>query len=284
MSTTTGKAIEANVKRATQKAAFSPFAEALMRLGFGVRGLIYFTMGLLTLDFTLGKGGAPSDPQGAIAAIGAQPAGQFLLWVVLVGLASYALWGVIRAVFDPLHKGHDLKGLITRAGFMVSAASYAFLIVPTYHTITGAGRAAQNGGSNTLSLAAIMTTPGGRWLVGLAGLAVIVVGLAQVTQGFNASFDRQFKVYLMTVNEVKLATQLGRLGTATRGFIFALTGGLIFLAAYQYKPDQPVGINATLTILLQQAYGVWLLGIVALGLIAFGIYSLLCGVWFRLKR
>jgi hypothetical protein len=48
--------------------------EALTRLGYGVRGLIYITMGLLALGGTLGKGGAPTDPQGAIAAIGTQPA------------------------------------------------------------------------------------------------------------------------------------------------------------------------------------------------------------------
>jgi hypothetical protein len=31
-------------------------------------------------------------------------------------------------------------------------------------------------------------------------------------------------------------------------------------------------------------YGVWILGLVALGLIAFGIYSVLCAFWFRLRR
>ena len=66
--------IKADVKKAGQKAAFSPLMEALERLGYGVRGLIYITMGLLALNVTLGKGGAPTDQQGAIAAIGRQPA------------------------------------------------------------------------------------------------------------------------------------------------------------------------------------------------------------------
>jgi hypothetical protein len=43
-------------------------------------------------------------------------------------------------------------------------------------------------------------------------------------------------------------------------------------------------MDAALATLLHQPYGIWLLGIVAVGLIAFGVYSLLSAAWFRLKR
>jgi len=66
--------------------------------------------------------------------------------------------------------------------------------------------------------------------------------------------------------------------------VFALVGVLIFLAAYHANPSQPVGMDAALATLMQQPYGIWLLGIVAAGLIAFGFYSLLSAVWFRFRR
>jgi hypothetical protein len=44
------------------------------------------------------------------------------------------------------------------------------------------------------------------------------------------------------------------------------------------------GIDGVLASLLRQPYGMWLLGIVALGLIVFGIYSALSGIWLRFKR
>jgi hypothetical protein len=187
-------------------------------------------------------------------------------------------------VFDPLHKGSDLKGWIARAAYLFSAVSYALLILPTYGTISGAGRPAQNGAQGQLSLASLMSNPLGRGAIGLAGLVVIAVGLYQVYQGFKNSFDKQFQTYAMNANERKLVTQLGRFGTATRGFIIALVGLLIFLAAYQFTPNKAVGIDAALTTLMHQPYGIWLLAIVALGLIAFGIYSMLSAAWFRLKR
>jgi hypothetical protein len=277
------RGIKADVKRQGKNAATSPLMEALTRLGYGVRGLIYITMGLLAFGVALGKGGAPVDQQAAINAIGKQPAGMFLLWAILLGLISYSIWGIIRAVLDPLHKGSEMKGLVERAGFLFSAVSYAILIIPTYRTITGAGQNA-SGAQSQQSMTSIMSMFWGPLAIGIAGLVVIAAGVYQIIQGINASFDRQFQTYAMNAQEIKLATQLGRFGTATRGVIFALIGGLICLAAYQSNPNQPVGLDAALTALLKQPYGVWLLAIVALGLMAFGVYSMLSAAWFRLKK
>jgi hypothetical protein len=276
--------VKTSVKRAGQKAAFSPLMEALARLGYGVRGLIYIMMGLLALNVVLGRGGAPADQQGAIAAIGRQPAGMVLLWVILLGLVSYSLWGVIRAVFDPLQKGHDLKGLLARGGFLFSAVSYALLILPTYSYISGAGSTSQSGASTQKFLASIMSTPWGPIAIGIIGLAVIAGGLQQIYEGFKSTFDKQFQAYAMTAQEVKWATQFGRFGTATRGVIFALVGGSLCLAAYEANASQRVGIDSALATLLRQPYGVWLLGIVAIGLMAFGVYSIASAIWFRVKR
>jgi hypothetical protein len=275
--------IKADVKKAGQKAAFSPLLETLTRLGYGVRGLIYITIGLLAVQVALGKGGKLASPQGAIAAIGKQPAGTILLWIVLFGIISYSLWGVVRAVFDPLHKGNDLKGLLARGGFLVSAFGYAILVWPTYSYITGASQTA-NGSQTQKFIATIMAMPWGRWAIGVLGLGVLAGGLYQIYLGLSAGFERQFQTYDLTSKEVKLVTDIGRFGTSARGVVFAVVGGLIGFAAYRANPSQPIGMDAALTTLVHQPYGIWLLGIVAVGLIAFGFYSMLSALWFRLKR
>ena len=63
-----------------------------------------------------------------------------------------------------------------------------------------------------------------------------------------------------------------------------MVGILISLAAYQANPSQPIGMDAALAALLHQPYGIWLLGVIAVGLMAFGFYSMLSALWFRLKR
>jgi hypothetical protein len=275
--------MKAEVKRAGQKAVFSPLMEAITRLGYGVRGLIYVTMGLLAVQVALGKGGALATPQGAIATIGKQPAGLAFLWVILIGIIAYAIWGVIRAVMDPLHKGNDMKGLLARSGFLVSAFGYAIMVWPTYGYITGKSQTA-NGSQTQNFLASIMAMPFGRWAIGILGLAVLTGGLYQVYLGFKAGFDKQFQTYALTAKEVKLVTDVGRFGTSARGVVFAVVGGLTMLAAYQANASQPIGMDTALATLLHQPYGIWILGIVAVGLIAFGFYSMLSALWFRLKR
>src|SRR5512133_3266747 len=275
--------IKAEVKKAGEKAEFSPLMEALTRIGYGTRGLIYIIMGLLAVQVALGKGGALASPLGAIAKIGKQPGGMLLLWVVLLGLVSYSLWGVVRAVFDPLHKGNDMKGLIARAGFLASAFGYAILILPTYGYVTGKSLAS-SGSQSQKMITSIMAMPWGRWAIGIIGLAALAAGLYQIYLGFKAGFDKQFETYALTPKQIKLATDVGRFGTAARGVVLTLVGGLIVLAAYRANPSQPIGMDAALATLLHQPYGIWLLGVVAVGLIAFGCYSMLSAFWFRLKR
>jgi hypothetical protein len=205
-----------------------------------------------------------------------------LLWVVLIGILAYSLWGLVRAIWDPLNKGSDTKGILTRIGYFASAVGYAFLAYTTYGFISGTSQSTN--GSPAKILASVMAIPMGRWAIALVGLIVVVVGLYQIMLGIKAGFEKQFQTYDLTPKEAKLATDVGRFGTAARGVVFALVGGLIFLAAYNSNPSQPVGMDAALATLLHQPYGIWLLGIIAVGLVAFGFYSLLGAIWFRFKR
>src|SRR5512142_886769 len=91
----TAENIQAEGTRAAKKAAYSPLMDALARLGYAVRGVMYVTIGAIALQAALGKTSSPADQISAIAAIGRVAGGNIVLWVILVGLASYALWGVI---------------------------------------------------------------------------------------------------------------------------------------------------------------------------------------------
>jgi hypothetical protein len=244
--------------------------------------LIYITMGLLAIQGVLGEGKTPADQLGAIRTFSKLPFAQVLLWIVLIGLIAYSLWGIIRAIMDPLHKGTDTEGLLTRGGYLVSALTYASFAFATYRLITGAGSG--SGTNQTQLVAKVMSMPFGRLLIGGVGVAVIGAGLYQCYQGIESKFEKQFKPYALTPDQYKIAVQMGRFGTIARGIVFAIVGFFFTLAAYQASPGRAQGIDGALDFLARQPYGLWLMGIVAVGLIAFGIYSLVTAAWFRLKR
>jgi len=268
-------------------AVASPLMENLMRVGYVVRGLVYGMIGLLALQVVAGVGGSLDDPQGAIAALGKTPLGTVVLYAILIGLIGYALWGFVRAITDPLHKGSDAKGIALRVGYAVSGVSYLLLALATYGLISGSASAARNGAQTTQTqqtAASILAKPWGVWAVGIVGVVVIVIGAIQVFQGINSTFDKQFDPYALTPHQRTWIDRLGRFGTAARGVVFTLVGFFLFSAAYNHNASQAQGIDGVLKVLLHQPAGPVLLGVVALGLIAFGIYSGMSGILLRFKR
>jgi len=277
------KSIESEGKKVAKEAAYSPLMERLTRLGYGIKGVLYILMGLLALQGALGKNHSPADQLGAIVAISKLPYGEAIMWIVLVGLVSYSLWGLIRAFLDPFHKGTDLKGLIARGGFLVSAFTYGVLVFPTYDLIQGASGASQTGKTQKF-VADLMAMPWGRWAVGILGVAGIAAGLYQIYMGISSTFEQRFKPYALTADQLRTAKQIGRFGTIARGVVFGLVGFFFCLAAIYANPQQAKTFAGALNFLAHQPYGLWLLGIVAIGLIAFGMYSIMSAAWFRLKR
>ena len=66
---------------------------------------------------------------------------------------------------------------------------------------------------------------------------------------------------------------VSRFGQAARGVVFGMIGLFFILAAWRYNPAEAKGLAGALEALRRQPFGPWLLALVALGLIAYGIYQ-----------
>ena len=69
------------------------------------------------------------------------------------------------------------------------------------------------------------------------------------------------------------ARGVSRFGIAARGVVFALIGAFLVRAAYDANAHEAKGLGGTLRALATEPHGKWLLGIAALGLIAYGLYD-----------
>ncbi|HKP52875.1 MAG TPA: DUF1206 domain-containing protein [Chloroflexia bacterium] len=255
------------------------WVEGLPRLGYLVRGFLYATVGFLALQVALGAGGITTDIPGAIVNIGAQPPGKVTLVIIAIGLAGYSLWGFVRALLDPLNRGTSLRGLAERGGYLVSGFAYGVLILPTVRVALGAGR---GGETDTQDWTAwLLSQSYGPWVVGGVGIVAMIGSLGQVYQSISASFKKDFKQELMSEREMKWAVRSGRFGLAARGVVFAMLGFFLVQAAWLVDHEEIRGLDGALRTVAQQSSGQVLLGIVALGLLAFGIFSALCARWIR---
>jgi hypothetical protein len=255
----------ASIKSGGEQLVRSDGFEWLSRAGFAARGVVYATIGILAIKLALGSGGTNASQQGALRAIARQPFGKGLLIAVAIGLGGYALWRLVRAVLGHGPEGSD-RG-VDRVGALASGVVYAGLCAIAVEILLGSGGGEKTG-------AGVFGWPAGAWLVGLAGVVLIAVGLYQGYRGVSKDFLDDSKTEQMG-RRTRIAVEwIGTVGHIARMVVFCLVGSFLIKAAVEYDPNRAVGLDGALAKVDHASYGPFLLGLVAAGLIAFGVYSL----------
>lgn len=258
--------------RAATRAAGSGGVETLARLGYAAKGVVYMIVGVLAVQAALGDGGQTTGGEGALRTVAHQPFGQVLLWLLGVGLVGYALWRFIQAALDPESRGTDASRIAARVGFAASGIVHGGLALYAFGLATGNGG---DGGGGAQSLTAkVLANPFGAWVVGLAGLAVIAYGIKAAHSAYTRGYRRKLAFGSLDARARTWVDRAGRLGLSARAVVFTLIGGFLIRAAVQSDPSEARGLEGALDTLAAQPYGPWLLALVAVGLVCYGIYSL----------
>jgi hypothetical protein len=243
--------------------------EVLARAGFVARGIIYGIIGVLALDVAVGHGGKLTNQQGALRAVEEQRFGHVLLALLAAGLGGYSLWRIFRAILGHGPEGAD-RGL-DRVGALGSGIAYGVMCMIAIQLLTGSSGAT---GSAEKTASGAFSWPAGRWLVGIAGLVLIGVGIYQLIRGVRRKFLDDSKTEEMSPGVKAWITWIGTAGHVARAVVFGLVGGFLVKAAVDYSAQEAIGLDGALAKLYNQAYGPWLLGAVAAGLVAFAVFSL----------
>lgn len=257
-------------RRGAEEVVRSRGFEWFARSGFVSRGLIYGIIGILAVKLALGVGGKATNQQGALKTIAHQPFGKVLLVLVAIGLAGYALWRLTRAA---LGHGRDASDSgFDRVAAFGSGVVYAALCVVAVAIVAGAGSAGSGGTKKATG--GVLGWPGGQWLVGIAGVVLIGLGLYQGYRGVSKEFLKDSKTEQMSPSLRKWIEWIGTFGHLARMIVFGLVGVFMIKAAIDFNANKSVGLDGALAKLANNSYGPFLLGIVAAGLIAFALYSL----------
>ena len=78
----------------------------------------------------------------------------------------------------------------------------------------------------------------------------------------------------MSADEERWLTRLGQLGYAAQGIVLGMIGIFLLVAAKAASPGEARGVGGALAALAQQPSGPLLLGLVAAGLVASGLFML----------
>jgi hypothetical protein len=257
--------------QAVHRAAASPWPERFARLGLAARGVLFIVIGILTFRIAFGHYEDQASQNGALQQIAAQPGGQILVWIVAIGLIGYSLWRLLSAAFGPVADpvATDAK---QRVKALAEGIGYGAVAIIAVKVATGSGSSSSGGGQK--QAATVLSWPGGQFLVGLAAIVIIGIGLFFVYDGWTADFTKELKVGEMSPRARKAVIALGRFGRIAQGAVFGIIGVLVMIAAVQFDPDKAKGLDGALKTLAGEPYGRWVLAIIALGFLAYGLYGL----------
>ena len=259
-----------DLQRATGPAA--PALDVLTRVGFAAKGIVTIVVGVLALRYALRRGGNITGQEGAVEFVLRHPFGRWMLAVLAVGLASYALWMYVAAYVDPERKGERFQAIAERLGFFATGVGYTLLASTTFALLLG--RTGEGGLDLQQIVATVLTPHVGRVIVGLAGAIVMTAGVLQLRLGVTRRFQNTLQPGLSTLARI-LTGASGTLGYVTLGILSLIVGWSLVEVAIEYDPSRADGWREALWLLSGVGRGRWLLGTAAVGLICYGVYFVL---------
>jgi len=252
-----------------------PGVVMLARLGYAARGVVYVIVGILAARVAMGRRSQVEGTRGALAEIIEKPFGRVMLGIVALGLFGYALWRLVQAGLDPEHKGHDAGGTVKRLGYALSGIVHAGLAVTAARMVMGSSSGGGGDGSQAATWTGrLMEAPAGRWLVALVGLGIAAYGIYQFYRAVKSDLAKRLDLGKMRVRTREMAVRAAKAGVAARGVVFLLIAYFLVRAAIDYEPSEARGLQGALEALRDASYGPWMLGIVALGLIGYGLFEI----------
>lgn len=253
----------------------------LARSGYAARGVIYLITGIFAL-LAAQDSARPKDSHSGLVALLSQPLGHVLVGLVVAGLLAFAAWRFLQATRDVDHHGREFKGLVIRAGLLAGGVvngALAFFALGLL--ISGLKSSGGSGGGKTEDLLAyILSWPYSNLLVYVIALVPLGVGIAHLIKGWKASFEKYFEA---DEEVMKYVRPVSRFGLMARGVVFIEIAVLLAISGSSYQAMHPPGMKDALNALQNLPAGAFVLMVMALGLIAFSVYSFAEAAWRRIN-
>ncbi|MFJ7265362.1 DUF1206 domain-containing protein [Streptomyces sp. NPDC099050] len=256
----------------------------LARCGLVTRGLLYVLVGVLAVRVAFGVSSGEADRTGAMEELAEKPFGGFLVWAVGIGLVCMTLWRLSEAALGASgpdgHKPGKRLAAAARAVFYGVAAFSVLSFAAGTGGGGGGGGGGQSGDEQSRDVTArVLDVPGGPWWVAVVGVGIAIGGVVIAVQAARRKFRKHLAMNRQPEGVRKAVEFLGVVGGVARGTVFAAAGGFALHAALSYDPAKAKGVDDTLRAFTQTPAGPWLLVVVAVGLVLFGLFSWAMACW-----
>ena len=263
-----------------RRAANSKALRWLARAGLAARGAMYIIVGWIAVQVAFGHSGQQADKTGALQEVGATPVGGVLLWLLVIGFIGMALWRLSEAAYGRPGSGEQKTS--QRLAALGRAVVYAVIAYSVLEFAMGTGGQQSSDKQSVDLTATLLKYPGGQVLVVVIGLALVGGGAYLAYSAWQEKFRKDLELGQLPGGARRIVEWLGKFGGLARGAVFITVGIFLVVAAVQARPQQAKGVDSALRTLASTPLGPWLLVLVAIGLIMFGLFSFCEAKWLRL--
>ena len=248
----------------------SDFTKHVAQAGLAAKGSVYVLLGLLAFMAAFELGGKENNDAtqtGALEFLKGLPAGFALLLAIAIGILCYSVWRGIQT-FRP--DGGKTK-LTKRLRYFLSGSTYLAFALTAFRLVLG--QQAGGGNRNQSIARELLDKPFGQILVGLAALVLAAVGGWQIYYGFSEKYRKHVQGLSLHSNHAALLLRSGKVGYISRGIVWLVIAFLFVRAAYFAAASQAGDTADAFGFIESSPLGSPLLGLLGLGLVAYGIFN-----------
>jgi len=227
------------------------------RLGLVAKGVPYVLIAYLALLVVFGERSSTADRTGALRSVSDTTTGRAILIALAAGFVGYALWRFAQGALN-----RDDDGWPKRLGELAKGALYLGFAYSTIRILTAPGTTT----NERKETANAFDLPLGRYVVYAVGAGFAGAAVWNAYRGVTRKFMKDMRTSKDWVEWVGVA------GHLARGVVWGVVAWFLIKAAYEYESNEAVGLDGALAKLLQREYGDWILGFVAAGLAAYGLF------------
>lgn len=243
--------------------------------GYAAKGAVYAITGVLAFMTAFGMGGQKAGKLQIIEFLEKQAFGKVILAVLGIGLVCYALWRFIQSIQNPEGIDDDTKGTVKRISFFISGLIYLglgiFAIVDIFRNPSSGSGSGGGGGSSSL-----LSGDTGKYIFMAVGLALAGKAIYQFIKAYKGDFLKKFQIKSITDgSKRKFIKNMGYAGLVARGVLTGIIAYFFLKAGFGIGgtgSEEVKGTSEAFSFIQQNSSGPWLLGLVAAGLVCYGIY------------
>ncbi len=240
--------------------------ERFASFGIATKGIVYFIIGALTAMTAFGYGGQKSGSGTVLEFLADQSFGKVLLVLLAIGLLGYVFWRLYQAIANPNDIEDNAKGIIKRIAYFVSGILYGLLAYSALKLVLGTQSSGEGGKSQ------IFNSDYAATIAIVLGVILIGKGIYEFYQAYSGKFKEEVESAGLDSRAQKYIMKAGKVGFTSRGVVAGILG-FLFIKAGVGENAEKLGKSDAFSF-IQQEFGSVVMGIVALGLVGYGVFMI----------